>query len=36
MAPQQDAVSLGVIGHPDTGAGGEGAGKLAMPGADFY
>jgi hypothetical protein len=34
MAPQQDAVSLGVIGHPDTG--GEGAGKLAMPGADFY
>jgi len=35
MAPQQDAAGLAVIRHADAVAGGEGAGKLAMPGADL-
>src|SRR5271165_2845362 len=36
MAPKQDAAGLAVIGHADAGAGGEGAGKLAMPCANLH
>ena len=36
MAPQQDAAGLRIIRRADAGAGREGAGKLAMPGADLH
>ena len=35
VAPQQDAAGLLVIRRADAGAGGEGAGELAVPGADL-
>src|SRR4051794_21211204 len=36
MTPQQDAAGLAVVGHTDVCAGGECAGKLAMPRANFH